>query len=176
MNLFYLDKDPVKAAKMHNDKHVVKMILEMAQMLSTAHRVLDGEQYTDLSKNGRRIKRWKLNENEELVYKATHVNHPSAAWIRETSTNYKFAYDLFLALCNEYTYRYGKTHLTQTKLEKILAKTPNNIPQGPMTKVPQAMPDHCKDEDSVTAYRTYYILEKGSMLKYTRRQKPSWIK
>ena len=59
MNIFYVDKDPVKAAKMLLDKHVVKMILESAQMLCTAKRVLDGTEYMAKTKNGRNIKRWK---------------------------------------------------------------------------------------------------------------------
>ena len=71
MNIFYLDKDPVKAAEMSCDKHVVKMILESAQMLCTAKRVLDGIEWTDYTKNGRKIKRWRLeNSNlEQIVYK-----------------------------------------------------------------------------------------------------------
>jgi hypothetical protein len=175
MNLFYLDKDPVEAAKMHCDRHVVKMIIEVAQMLSTAHRVLDGEMYTDLSKNGRRIKRWKLFENDDIVYKATHVNHPSSKWIRETLGNYLYAYKLFVALCDEFEYRYGKVHLTRTKLENILKKEPNRITHGPMTKVPQAMPEYCKKDDSIEAYRFYYLNEKTSMMNYTKREKPEWI-
>ena len=59
MNIFYLHKEPEVSARLHCDKHVVKMIIEYAQMLSTAHRMIDGEQYYDLSKNGRRIARWR---------------------------------------------------------------------------------------------------------------------
>jgi len=83
MNIFYLDNHTHRCAKQHCDKHVVKMIIEYAQLLSTAHRVIDGIEYTDLSKNGRRIKRWKMVKNsnmEETLYKAAMVNHPSAVW------------------------------------------------------------------------------------------------
>ena len=78
MNIFVLDEDPQVAAQMMCDKHVVKMIVESAQMLSTAHRVLDGEQYTELSANNRRIKRWKSRHKlfEEMLYKASFVGHP----------------------------------------------------------------------------------------------------
>ena len=80
MNIFALHLEPKTCAEMHVDKHVVKMILEYSQLLSTAHRVLDGQQYVDDS-SGRRIKRWKLNNSfagDKLLYKATHINHPSA--------------------------------------------------------------------------------------------------
>ena len=43
MNIFYLHENPEICAEYHCDKHVVKMILETAQMLSTAHRIIDGE-------------------------------------------------------------------------------------------------------------------------------------
>ena len=55
MNIFYLDNDPIKSAELHCDKHVVKMIIEYAQLMSTAHRVLDGELYEDRTANNRRI-------------------------------------------------------------------------------------------------------------------------
>ena len=107
MNIFYLHRNPEKSAKLHCDKHVVKMIIEYAQMLSTAHRMIDGEQYYDLSKNGRRIARWRHpNSNlENVLYKASHQNHPSAVWVRENAIQYQYMYDLFVALCDEYTYR-----------------------------------------------------------------------
>ena len=85
MNIFYLHKDPVESAKLHCDKHVCKMIIEYAQMLSTAHRMLDGKEYISQTLGGRRIKRWKHpNSNMEgVLYKASHINHPSAIWVRD---------------------------------------------------------------------------------------------
>ena len=84
MNIFYLSHNTQECAEMHVDKHVVKMILEYSQLLSTAHRVLDGVEYIDNS-SGRKIKRWKLNWSafEDTLYKATHINHPSAVWCRQ---------------------------------------------------------------------------------------------
>ena len=77
MNIFYLHKDPEISAKMHCDKHVVKMIIEYAQLMSTAHRILDGDEYEGRTKIGRRIRRWKHpNKNiENTIYKASHINH-----------------------------------------------------------------------------------------------------
>ena len=79
MNIFYLHEDPQEASEMMCDKHNVKMILESAQMLSTAHRVLDGDEYAD----------------QHELHKATHKNHPSTVWTRSTDENYDWHFDLF---------------------------------------------------------------------------------
>lgn len=177
MNIFYLDEDPQTAAIMHADKHVVKMILESAQLLSTAHRYLDGEQYIELSKNNRRLKRWRLHdERESILYKATHINHPCGVWVRENESNYAWLYSLFSFLADEYTYRYGKTHLTDTKLRIPLAFHPHNIPAGDITTPALAMPDYCKLDDPVESYRNYYLKEKSHILAWTKREKPHWLK
>lgn len=176
MNIFYLDKDPQTAAEMHHDKHVVKMILETAQLLCTAHRVIDGEMYIDQS-SGRKIKRWRMSDEnvDNVLYKATHMNHPSNIWARESEANYNWLYKLFAHLSLEYTYRYGKTHMTWSKLGVALSQPPKNIHKGPMTKMPQAMPDEFKTECSVQAYRNYYAGTKKQQSKYTKREAPAWL-
>ena len=156
MNIFYLDKDINKAAEYHNDKHCVKMILEYAQLLCTAHRELDGD-----------------NANENL-YKSTHKNHPSAKWVRESKANYEYLYRLFNALCNEYTHRYGKTHLTYQKLHNVLATPPHNIPDKEFTEPTPAMPDDVKNNDSLKAYRDYYKKYKSHLAVWTKRDTPEW--
>ena len=88
MNIFHLDNDPIKAAQMMCDKHIVKMIVEYAQLMSTAHRVLDGEEYLDKTANNRNIRRWYHPEYDGFLYKASHVNHPSNIWVRESDENY----------------------------------------------------------------------------------------
>jgi len=177
MNVFYLDRDPVTAAKMHCDKHVVKMIIEYAQLMSTAHRVLDGEMYYGLTKNGRKIKRWKLNSNmENILYKASHINHPSAIWARQSNNNYNWLYCLFTALCDEYTHRYGKVHETDRKLRDVLVTPPMNIEVGYKTQPPQAMPDDVKvDGDSLQAYKNYYNKYKVEFARWTNRNIPNWM-
>ena len=176
MNRFVLDLNPVIASQMHCDRHVVKMILEEAQMLSTAHRILDGVSEVSSTKTGRKITRWRVSDpREDVLYKASHVNHPCTIWCRTTNSNYEWAYSLFINLCKEYTSRYGRTHMTETKLLDILKATPKNIPHGPLTKFPQAMPDECKTEDSITAYRNYYLYHKKKIARWTKRNIPDWF-
>ena len=117
MNIFILNKDPRKAVVEYNDKHVVKMIVESAQMLSSAHRFLDGKEtvYPKRMKNGkyRRTKIWKLPDHREnILYRTTHLNHPCSVWCRETVENYMWLWELTDALCDEYYHRYGKHHTT----------------------------------------------------------------
>ena len=176
MNIFYLHEDPVRSAQLHCDKHVVKMIIEYAQMLSTAHRMLDGTQYIDQS-SGRRIKRWRLDNSnmDGVLYKASHINHPSAIWVRENAIQYQYMYDLFVALCDEYTYRYGKVHMTDSKLRDVLNNIPDKMPLGDWREPPQAMPDDVKSESSLDAYHKYYREYKKSFAKWTNREVPQFM-
>jgi hypothetical protein len=178
MNIFYLHKDPKVCAEMHLDKHVVKMIIEYAQLLSTAHRYIDGKETIELTANGRRIKRWSLpDEREQHLYKASHINHPSAKWARVCDLHYKWLYELFCALCDEYTYRYGKVHMTDQKLRGVLAQVPNGIGKSKIFEEPyRAMPDDVKiGNDSLLSYRNYYIKNKVSFAKWTKRKVPDWF-
>ena len=182
MNIFYLDNDPVVCAEMHNDKHVIKMILEYAQLLSTAHRIIDGTQSVGLSKTGRKQVRYVLPDKRELIlYSATHINHPSAVWCRANLENYLWLHSLLVACCKEYTYRYGKVHkCQQTGLIDALGVSPNKIPVGEFTGPTPAMPDTCKVEsDALSSYRNYYNLNKTHLAswkgKINSRSTPSWF-
>ena len=182
MNIFYLDNDPAKCAEYHLDKHVVKMILEYCQLLSTAHRVLDGKEVIEKSKTGRNVKRWILeSELNDVLYSATHINHPSAVWCRHSLSNYKWLHNLLVELCAEYTYRYGKVHkCEEIGLVKALGITPINISDKPFTEPTPAMPDACKVAgNSVESYRNYYFMEKKRMWswsgKINSRMVPSWL-
>ena len=113
---------------MHNDKHTVKMIIEYAQLMSTAHRLLDGVPYLDKTANGRSIKRWRLEgENETVMMKASHINHPSAVWTRSNRQNYNWLYCMWYYLCKEYTYRYDKIHAVEKRMSNALYLPPINI-------------------------------------------------
>lgn len=177
MNIFYIDKDPMIAATQMVDKHVVKMILETAQLLSTAHRILDGVEYIGASKSGRKAKRWRLDDfRETILYSATHINHPSAVWCRESNNNYTWLYCHFEGLLQEYFYRYGKHHkCSDPDFKFALSRMPNNIPVGPLTPVTPAMPDEYKVSCSVESYRNYYKNGKAHLHKWTKRNKPEWM-
>lgn len=180
MNIFYLDHDTKLCAQYHVDKHVVKMIIEYAQLMSTAHRILDGTQYLDKTKSGNKIKRWKLDEyREPVMYKASHINHPSAIWARESHENYQWLWRLFRDLCQEYRHRYGgetdKQHKTSLMLSP-LSYSPVNINRfGLFTDPPQAMPADAKiPGNSLEAYRNYYRLYKKDFATWKNRPIPEW--
>jgi|TARA_B100001057_G_scaffold251159_1_gene251367 hypothetical protein len=178
MNIFVLHMHPTLAAKQHCDKHVVKMILETAQLLSTAHRFLDGKQDLRESSTGKtKTKYWELPDSnmEGTLYRATMMNHPCAIWVRESDANYTWAYNLFVGLCDEYTHRYGKTHKTDRLLREALYECPKNIPKGiGLTPFRQAMPEDVKHNDSIQAYRQYYLKYKAGFAKWTKRDVPDW--
>jgi len=176
MNIFYLDKDPYIAAQMMVDKHVVKMILETCQLLSTAHRLLDGQEYIGQSKTGRKVKRWKLDDDRETnIYSATHINHPSAVWCRRSNNNYTWLYEHLRGLLNEYNYRYGKSHKCSFLLS-YLKIPPYNIPVGYFTPVTPAMDaKYIISADSITNYRNYYKQGKTHLHTWTKRGVPDWM-
>ena len=185
MNIFYLDSDPKTCAEMHCDKHVVKMIIEYAQLMSTAHRVLDGNEYTDLTANGRRIKRWRLfDDREQQLMKASHINHPSGVWCRDTDSNYEWLYTMWYYLCQEYTHRYGKTHAC-ARLDWLLCLVPDRIKKGEFYAPTPAMPQDLKilaenpisgrKYDVLASYKNYYIKEKASFAKWKNRNIPEWF-
>ncbi len=185
MNIFALHDSPFQSAREMCDKHVVKMPVETAQMLSTVHRMLDGDPYIDYSKNGRRIQRWSHPTDEAdntLLYRATMMNHPCTIWARETLGNYRWLADHGLALCDEYTRRYGRRHGSQSLIEWCQCYPPSGIPEDHrQTAFPQAMPDHCKVPGnsiraSIVAYRRYYIMEKRRFATWKQpSQMPDWF-
>ena len=127
-------------------------------MLSTAHRVLDGDEHA----------------NNAGMYKMAHKNHPSTIWVRANSENYDWLQQHMEALMTEYTYRYGKHHATE-RLWSPLGIRPENIIMRPFSDPPQCMPNYCKNDDAVSAYQNYYILEKSDFATWKRRDKPEWF-
>ena len=181
MNIFYLHNDTKICAEQHVDKHVVKMIVEYAQLLSTAHRMLDGEEYIGKSKTGRNVKRYRMtNPNlDKTVYQAVHYHHPSAVWARETKAQYEWLYSLFVELGKEYTYRYGgKIHGTNALLNDVLKNAPENIKQEGWREPPPAMkhfPQCIVDGDSIQSYKNYYNEAKAYFAKWSKREQPEWF-
>tara|TARA_Y100001938_G_scaffold136531_1_gene199545 strand:+ start:2345 stop:2893 length:549 start_codon:yes stop_codon:yes gene_type:complete len=178
MNIFVLNENPDIAAQMHCDKHVPKMIVESAQMLSTAHRLLDGEEYIAPSKSGKRmVKHYRMMHPtmENTLYKAVHTKHPCTIWTMENINNYIWHYYLFKFLAKEFEYRFGKWHASWEKLKHVLGATPRNIKDGTRTPFALAMPDQYKVDDAVQSYHNYYMGDKARFAKWEKgRPVPSW--
>jgi len=184
MNIFYVDPDPTTAAEALVDKHVVKMILESAQLLSTAHRVLDGEEKIvekyvtgSFPARYRKKKTWILPDGREnIMYQSTHMNHPSAIWCRTSIQNYDWLVDHMYALMREYTHRYGKTHKCQGELSYQLQSPPKHLTDYDATPMPSCMAEeYIVSDDPLTNYRNYYKVGKLNLHKWTNRQPPEWI-
>lgn len=163
MNIFVLDQFPMLAAQYHSDTHVVKMVLETAQLLSTTHQLL-----TPLDK-----------QPLTNIYQPTHINHPCSKWVRESKANYQWLYELFRHLAAEYTYRYYKDHKSWVTLRSALAEPPVNIPDKPLTPFVMAFGKHegvAPDPkcDAVTNYRWYYITKRDINRWEHRRPMPAW--
>jgi len=177
MNIFYIDKDPVQAAIWAVDRHCVKMILESAQLLSTAHRVLDGVEIEGKSKTGRKARRWVLNDaREDVLYSATHINHPSAVWCRQSVQNYEWLVEHFFALIMEYNYRYDKQHKCYGELSYMLQSPPKNLENYYWTEMPSCMAEeYIISDDPIINYRNYYKIGKSNLHSWKNRQPPEWI-
>lgn len=199
MNIFVLDTNPIVAATYHCDKHMVKMIVEYAQLLSTAHRMLDGKPCVvqlsaknSTAKNrvvflldGEKASVQKSVVNgvlKEIItienarcYKATHAQHPCAIWVRASKANYLWLVDLLVALCAEYTFRYGKKHACE-ELISFFKSAPQNIKGDTLTPFAQAMPEQFMEpSNAVLAYRCFYLGEKIRFAKWTHRSIPDWF-
>jgi hypothetical protein len=155
MNIFVLDLEPKKCAEYHSNSHVVKMILETAQLLCGVHHM--------------------SNSKYEIPYKLSHKNHPCSIWSRECLENYIWLCDLGLELCKEYTYRYGKRHKSQDVIEWCVVNLPNLSTKGNLTTFALAMPIECKIGSPVDSYREYYRKEKKSFATWKNREIPYWF-
>lgn len=154
MNIFFLHSDPIRAARMQCDQHVIKMPIESTQMLSDTHHILS-------------------DPVPEGICDKFNPNHGSTKWVRASASNYLWLYRLFLALCDEYEYRYGRKHDSLFRAE-VLANPPINIPRVGVTAPYLAMPDEYKVEGAVRSYRRYYLGDKASFARWTRRRPPVW--
>ena len=155
MNIFFLDENPTLSAQYHVDKHVVKMILETAQLLCSVHHVTD-------------------QNTIQVPYKLSHKNHPCAVWARESLSNYLYLCELGLELGKEYTHRYGKKHKSIEVIEWCIVNKPN-IPDIGFTTPAKAMPDEYKVDSVVESYRNYYMGAKNGFASWKKREKPFWF-
>lgn len=193
INIFQLSECPTLSAQHQCDEHIRKMYIESAQMLSTAHRLLDGEMMMipALDKNGNNVylksgklrmkKYWKLDSRlETVLYKAVHMGHPSTLWTMESKDNYLWHYKHFLALLEEFTYRFGKVSKTDVQLRYPLSFIPKNIPDIGPTPIKLAMGDNPEcmfPNDPVKSYRAFYHTKQSrfAMNWNKNRKMPEWF-
>lgn len=156
MNIFVLHIDPWTAAHQQCDKHVVKMIVETTQILSTvSHR----------------------HGGTFVPYKPTHVGHPCVKWAGESYENWQWLVEHGLALSSEYENRYKKVHACYAHIERLalFGSQGDGAPsKSGMTPHAQAMPEQYKCADVVQAYRAYYIGEKARFAKWRYCDPPEW--
>mgnify|MGYP006409161793 FL=1 len=152
MNIFVLHEQPDVAAQMLCDKHVVKMILESAQMLCTvAH-----------------------NHGYDAPYRRTHPKHPCTLWAGKSQENWDWLASHALAMSGEYTRRYGKTHKSRSVIDWCLWQGIKiQFPESGLLPFAQAMPPQYKSDCAVTAYRAYYHGEKAKFATW-KSEVPQW--
>jgi hypothetical protein len=155
MQIFILDLDPEKAALYHNDKHIVKMPIESAQILCTVHHL--------------------TSNKDNIPYRKTHIYHPCVKWVMESISNYEWLLSLLNELLKEYTYRYERIHATQKVYEWLLKNKPN-LPNKGLTQFVLTMPDKYKTNDPIQSFRNFYIGDKYYFSKYKKRNFPYWLK
>jgi hypothetical protein len=155
VNIFYLDNNPGLAALYHCDKHVIKMILETAQIMSTVVHKTFPDKYDSL-------------------YKATHAKHPCVLWAGAGEKNFQWLYELGICLNREFELRYsGKSHASMQIIHECAEI---DLKLEPVWTSPaQAMPEECKDADPVVAYRNYYTKYKQHIITYKNTSKPYWM-
>jgi len=155
MNIFYINEDPIIAARELADDHIRKMQIESAQMCCTAHWETGGE----------------------APYKRAHKNHPSTKWTKESLPQYLWLVEHGLEICNEFEKRYGKKHKTKDVLEWLRDNKPN-IPNNGFKTPPMCMPEIYKTDDVIESYRKFYIEDKVKIKKLDWKKlnnKPEWI-
>lgn len=165
MNIFILCADKKKCVQMYVDKHVVKMILEYTQILCSVHHLCGS-----------------VDDTYTAPYKLTHKNHPCNIWARESLSNYVYLFELALELCQEYTYRYGKTHKSEQHIRKLSEIMPCIKDIG-LTVPARAMPEQYKlkkenvtFDDVIQSYQDYINGDKKHIFAWKKRERPDFIK
>lgn len=174
MNIFLLSKNPRDAAIWQHDRHVVKMILESTQMLCTVIQ----DRHSDFMTKWSHIIR--EAENPADLYKPTHRNHPCTLWAGDAPENFEWLLNHAFDLCDEYRFRFGKTHKSRQLLSLILAYHVkyNDVALMEPIYFPCCMPDeYQKFRSSVANYQLFYIRSKihQSHVKWTNRGMPKFI-
>lgn len=154
MNVFVLCNNPIFAARYHNNKHVVKIILESRELLELAHH--------ETAYNGNRFR--------------GNYNNPIAKWARQRLSNYLWLANYSLALCHEYTFRYGKIHKCEQRIRWLRKNVPTHLSPGNRTPFAIVVPDDVNTGNAVESYRLYYIKYKQHIAQWKHREVPYWYR
>ena len=164
------------AAKYACDKHVVKMLTETIQIMSTSHRMLDGDENGVLP-----------DERDDILYKKTHANHPCCVWARESDSNHEWLWKYMVFLEREYYHRFGQHNPVEKQLHgafwdkgraKYVAQTPTNMPKGPRTPFHIGMKQHPEcivEGDPIESYRNLYRSVKREFAQWKNGSIPEWL-
>lgn len=180
MNLFFLDYDLDRCAEYHIDKHVGKMQLEAAQLMTTTLWVDKYLGYVPRKLTSEElgvINEYKRNEPsiDDRVftrYLPTHPNHPCAIWARTSLEHHDWIICYINALDSENVWRGNKSHASCLEANRM--PEPTNLPNTGWQSPALAMPDEYKSDDPVASYRKYYINDKSSIASWKRRGPPDW--
>jgi len=148
MNIFKTNENPDICARDLDSKRLIKMILETAQLLSTA-----------IYKTG-----------GTGPYRLTHASHPCSIWAAESDLNYRWLVTYFISLNKEYTLRYGRTHKSFSLLNQF-TEYADKMPKGPLVMVPNCTIFKNID-DTLVAYQLYldYKLGKDEVKRYMKNK------
>ena len=182
MNIFILHEDPIEAAIMHCERHILKMIIEHTQMLATTYyHTIDIHRKKEIAENQEKVKKLfkgfprKDEDGNDKPYAITHVNHPCTVWTRESLTNFNWLLDCTKYMCEEFTYRYGGKHSVEFIIDWMYENPPNLKDIG-LTEFAQAMPDVYKSDSATEAYRKYYAFKTTYMKVHWKLEDriPNW--
>lgn len=163
MNIFALSYDPEVAARLHCDKHVIKMQLESMQIMSTVWWIAAPRKANHLYDHG-------------VIYKKTHHNHPCTLWAAQSRANFFWLLKLTHHLTEEKLVRWPHNAPFSNASKLSMMHAPCELPEGPFTPFAQTMPDEFKDDDPIRAYRKYYQHKYETMdCRWTNRDIPRFI-
>lgn len=158
MNIFFVDADPAIAAKSLCDRHVIKMTLETAQIMSAA------------------VRYYAEPIEHHNLYKSTHIHHPCVIWARQTRGNFNWLSVHGVALYQQYRARYGKQHKSSGVILRAAAYA-DVIPDGEETPFPICMKQHPEcivENDPIQSYRNYYNQVKSKFATWKDSNPPEW--
>jgi hypothetical protein len=182
MNIFYLDDNIDKNAEYHVDSHVSKMPTEAAQMLTTtvwvdkligfAPRKLTSDELNIIKEF--KATQGPIGERDFTHFLPSHLNHPCTIWARSSAGNYEWLFLYVSSLNSEWQFRFRHDHNHKSYEAALALPDPKHLINNEITIRPQCMPDEYKDENTILAYRMFYMGEKAPFAVWKRRSKPEW--